>query len=258
MDQFFEYIDRYKFAILGTVLFHVFFFMTTNFVTVKHPYPLGTEEEEITEVEIEADEIELDEQLLEMLNRQNELNNTEVTNRVTDQNDSRERSNRNFSTQELDRQVEEEARRLEQQYMDEWAARHPDSDGVPEQDNSSETSTDDERENNDRSNPNDFNEEGDKSFAGPVMASFNLKNRNVHSLKVPGYTCNGAGVVVIDIKVDRAGDVKSVDFNASLSSGATECMIDKSKAYAKRARFSYSDDAGALQSGTITYRFQGQ
>lgn len=256
MDKFLDFIERHKFAIIGTVLFHVVFFMSTNFVTVQRPFHV---EEEITEVEIETDAIELDEELLEMLNRQNEMNHSEqLYNLAADENDTRERSYENFSTQELDQQVENEARDLERQYFEEWASTHPDSEGA---NNDSGTPEDNERENTSRNNdrgPGNVDNEGGNAFAGQVMVSFSLKDRKAHSLEIPGYTCNGSGTVVIDIKVDKAGNVKNTEFNSSLSKGATECMVEKAKRYAKRARFNYSESASGMASGTITYKFQGQ
>lgn len=258
MNRFLDYIERYKFAIIGTVLFHVMFFMTSNFVTVKTPYG---HTEEFEEIELDADAIEMDEEMLEMLeklNQQNEMNE-QLYNLAADQNDQRERSYENFSAQELDEQVEREARELEQQYFDDWAATHPDSDSPPPKDNRPNDAGENARENREKpDNNNNMDNEGSNAFAGPVMVSFNLKNRKAHSLANPGYTCNGAGTVVISIKVDKSGNVKSADFNSALSRGATECMILKATKYAKKSRFDYSQSASGLASGTITYKFQGQ
>ncbi len=258
MDQFLEYIERYKFAILGTVLFHVIFFMTTNFVTVDTPYGHAAEFEE---VELDADAIEMDEEMLEMLerlNQQNELQNEQLYNLTADQNDQRERSYENFSTQDLDEQVEREARELEQQFFDEWAATHPDSDGPPPRSTERNDESSTTRTNQNNSNNSNVDNSGDNAFAGQVMVEFNLKGRKAHSLDIPGYTCNGSGTVVIDIKVDKSGNVKSAELNSGLSRGATECMVLKAKRYAKKARFDYSKSASGLSSGTITYKFQGQ
>lgn len=255
MDQFLDYIERHKFAILGTILFHIIFFMSTNFVTIKRPFKI---EPDITEIEIDAEAIEIDEELLEMLNRQNELNhNEQLYNLAADANDSRERSYENFSTQELDEQVENEARNLEQQYFEEWASTHADEGGAQAtNDNGANESPNNEQP---RYNKNSaVDNEGGNAFAGQVMVSFSLKDRKAHALEVPGYTCYGSGTVVIDIKVDKTGVVKSAEYNPGLSSRATDCMIQKAKRYAKRARFDYSSSASGLASGTITYKFQGQ
>ena len=62
----------------------------------------------------------------------------------------------------------------------------------------------------------------------------------------------------MDIKVDKSGYVKDASYNSNMSSGATDCMIDKAKSYASIARFSFNSEGGLSQSGTITYKFIGQ
>lgn len=257
MDNFLTFIEKYKFAILGTVLFHVLIFMATNFATVERPFKIVFEDD-ITEIALETDEIEIDQDMLEMLNRQNQMNNEQLYNVVSDANDTRDRSYESFSTQDIDNEVENDARELERQYFEEWAATHPDDPGSASAVSVADNSNDTKSKNEGQRSDNSIDNSGSNAFAGPVMASFSLKGRNAHSLKVPGYTCNGAGTVVIDIKVDKNGNVKTADYNAGMSFGATECMISKSKSYAKRARFDFNGSAAALQNGTITYKFQGQ
>ncbi|NOQ70499.1 MAG: hypothetical protein GQ574_00770 [Crocinitomix sp.] len=259
MDRFLDYIERYKFAIIGTVFFHVLFFITTNFTTIRTPY--GHNSEQYEEIELDADAIEMDEEMMEMLerlNEQNELKSEQLYNLTADANDQRERSYENFSAQDLDAQVEREARELEQQFFDEWAATHPDSEDLPPRDNGDNDLSADNNKPNIDPNKSVTGDAGANAFAGQVMVEYSLKGRKHHSLEIPGYTCNGSGTVVIDIKVDKSGNVKSAEFNSSFSRGATECMILKSKRYAKKARFDYSQSASGLSSGTITYKFQGQ
>lgn len=260
MERFLDYIERYKFAIIGTVLFHVIFFMSSNMVTLDSPYHSRFEEgEDVTEIELAPDEIEIDPELLEMLNQQNQQNNSELYNLVADENDNRERSYENFSTQEMEQQVLDEARALEQQYFDEWAKTHGDGgEGTTGDSEPIEKKTNDTPPKRNEDQKTNISSGGDKAFAGQVMVSFNLKDRKAHSLKIPGYTCNGSGTIVIDIKVDKAGEVKSATFNPGMSQNANECMIQKSIEYAKKARFNLDAAAGGLASGTITYKFKGQ
>ncbi len=258
MDKFLDNIERYKFAIIGTALVHVLFFLTSNMVTLDSPYHSQFAEEEVTEIEIQSDEIELDPELLEMLNQQNQMNNQEMANIAADANDQREKSYENYSSQELEEQVLAEAKALEQKYFDEWANSHGEGQaGVkPEIEPKEETHTEKTTQTNAR--PSDLDNTGNKAYAGQVMLSYSLKNRNANSLKIPGYTCNGSGTVVIDIKVDKNGDVKSALFNPTLSQNVSECMIEKSLKYARMARFNYDASATGLAAGTITYKFQGQ
>ncbi|MDA7802961.1 hypothetical protein N8987_00100 [Crocinitomix sp.] len=259
MDKFLTYIERFKFAILGTVIFHFVVFMTSNFVTVDRAYNSQYAVEQPTEVELETDDMEIDEELLEMLNLQNQLNNAPLYNLTADQNDQRQKSYENFSTQELDEQIEKDARELEKQYFKEWAESHPKSEGASENSLSMENDNEKEPKPNQQNDlKNSVDNSGENAFAGRVMVSFNLKDRKAHSLKIPGYTCYGSGTVVVDIKVDKNGDVKSASYSPSKSSGATECMVQKAEGYARRARFDFSSDSGGMADGTITYIFQGQ
>ena len=88
------------------------------------------------------------------------------------------------------------------------------------------------------------------------MVSFNLSGRDAYSLPVPGYTCNGSGKVVIQIKVSASGDINETKFLPGKSPGATECMVSKAKRYAKKSRFNMG--GSGIQTGTITYTFKGQ
>ena len=92
------------------------------------------------------------------------------------------------------------------------------------------------------------------------MVSFNLKNRQPHQdnmwfIRNPGYTCNGNGIVVVDIKVNQSGNVTSVILNSNMSRNANSCMVEAGIKYAKMSRFKYSGSAAKIQAGTITYEF---
>lgn len=251
-----DFIERYKFAIIGTVLFHVGVFIYANFVTVKRPF--GVQEEQV-EMNIPLDDIPLDPEMMKIL----EINKTpgtdanqQVYNVTSDANDTREKSYDDFSTQEIDQQVLENTKALEQQYFNEWQSTH--GDGGQKNENSG-MDIQDRKENVNKQNPNNVDKsidtQGANSFAGDVMASFNLKDRKAHSLEKPGYTCNSAGTVTLEIKVGKDGDVQSVSYLPGASSNATDCMIQQSIKYAKRSRFNYSGTAPAVQTGTITYKF---
>ena len=84
--------------------------------------------------------------------------------------------------------------------------------------------------------------------------SYSLVDRNAYYLPPPIYTCEQGGKVVINIKVDKAGDVFEVSFNEKSSNTNDYCLIENAKAYALKANFSRSNKNGQL--GTITYLFQ--
>jgi hypothetical protein len=252
MDTFFDYIEKYKFAIIGTMVFHVAFFFYFNFKTIETPFKMPNPE---VEMSVPLDDIEFDPEIMEKLElTKNNQVSEEVYNVASDANDTREKSYENYSTQEMDAQVESDARNLEQQYFNEWAATHDSGDGV---DGSADIELD-KNQNNDKTNSVDksnIQTGGSNAFAGEVMVSYSLNKRDAHSLPKPGYTCNSTGTVVIDVKVDKSGSVKTASYNSGLSRSADECMISKSLRYAKKSRFNFSSSAPATQSGTITYKF---
>ena len=252
MDNLLIYIEKYKFAILGTVLFHVAFFFYFNFKTIERPFRLA---DPSIEVAVPLEDIEFDPEIMKKLElTKNNQVSEQVYNEAADANDTREKSYDNYSTQELDQEVESEAKDLEQQYFNEWASTHDNGDGS---NGSADIQVDKDKSQKNQNNIDKSNIKtgGSNSFAGEVMVSFNLKNRKAHSLPKPGYTCNSSGTVVIDIKVDKSGEVKSASLNSGLSSSADDCMIEKAIRYAKKSRFNFSSSAPATQEGTITYKF---
>ena len=257
MDTVFSYIEKYKFAIIGTILFHVIVFLATNFTTIQRPFhyvePAG-------QTDIPFEEIELDPEMMKLLEVEpKEKDNgapEEILNAASDENDSRNESDENFSTSQIDAEVMNDAKSLEQQYFSEWASTHNDQ-GNKTADIEIDEQKNDEKKNN--SGPdNTIDKGGDHKAAGDVLVSYNLKNRKAHSLPKPGYTCNRSGTVKLDIKVSQDGEIKSVSFNSSESSNADECMVQQAIRFAKRSRFDFSSSAPSSQSGTITYKFVGQ
>ncbi|AZQ60132.1 hypothetical protein EJ994_15485 [Maribacter sp. MJ134] len=84
--------------------------------------------------------------------------------------------------------------------------------------------------------------------------SYSLVERNSYKLPPPIYTCIEGGKVVINIKVDKYGNVTEADFNEKSSGTSNGCLVDNAITYALRAKFSASDKT--TQKGTITYLFQ--
>lgn len=246
-----NFVEKYKFAIIGTVLFHVGVFIYTNFVTVQRPFRLVEPE---IEVNIPLDDVMLEPEVMKILELNKNNASQEVYNVTSDANDTRDKSYENFSTQEIDEQVEANAKALEQQYFDEWAGTHGDK-GDKASMNIDDKKDKQQQTNQNNIDKNSIDNSGSNAFAGDVMASFDLKDRKAHALEKPGYTCNSAGTVTLEIKVDKNGVVKDVSYLAASSYNATDCMIQQSIKYAKRSRFNYSASAPAIQTGTITYKF---
>ena len=252
-----DFIEKYKFAIIGTLLFHVAVFAYTNFSTLKRPYKQPDPDIEIA---MPLEDIIVDPEMMEMLDmKDQQLSNQEITNTATDENDEREMSFEEFSRNNIDESVNKSVEELEQEYKDYWASRHEGQEpsGGDVQDPDDEVEEPNINNNTNQNNQSNTNT-SDKAFAGRAIVRYNLPNRKEFSLPAPGYLCKGAGLVVINIKVDRNGTVKSTSYNSTSSKSATDCMIEMAEKYAKKSRFNLDNSAASMQDGTITYEFLGQ
>ena len=147
MDTILRYIEKYQYAIIATLLFHVAIFIGTNFSTVKSAIYIEHE----LEGDIPFDEIEMTPEMMELLEIMPKLTDAppqDILNTGSDENDTREASSENFSTSKIDEDVLSEAKNLEKQYFEEWASTHKDD---PSKLN---TSIDDEREDKNRDKNN--------------------------------------------------------------------------------------------------------
>lgn len=75
----------------------------------------------------------------------------------------------------------------------------------------------------------------------------------VNDFPNPVYTCDAIGTIVINIEVDKEGNVKHTSFNQASSTSYNKCLIDNALEYAKQAKFS---QGSRIQIGTITYHYQ--
>jgi hypothetical protein len=99
----------------------------------------------------------------------------------------------------------------------------------------------------------------DTRARGRVLVEFSLTDplRLRDGLPVPGYRCEKFGIVVIDITVNRNGDVVSAKVNNGQSDGDL-CMRETALDYAMRSRFNIDTSAPEKHYGTITYTFVAQ
>lgn len=96
-------------------------------------------------------------------------------------------------------------------------------------------------------------ERRDRKVKGRVTVSFSLSNpvRTSRRLVIPAYQCEGGGEVVVDVAVNRAGEVVA----AKAASGGDDCMRETALRAARGSLFNIDDSAPARQHGTITYIF---
>ena len=100
---------------------------------------------------------------------------------------------------------------------------------------------------------------GDSRAKGRVMVEFSLVDptRSRVELPTPGYKCERFGSVVVDITVNRNGEVVAAKVNGALSD-SDPCMEETALTFAKKSRFNIDLSAPERHTGTITYTFIAQ
>jgi len=88
--------------------------------------------------------------------------------------------------------------------------------------------------------------------------SFSLAGRNPLSLPKPAYNYQVEGKVVVEVTVDRTGNVVSANPGVRGSTTLNEYLLSAAKKAALKAKFDTKSNAPAIQKGTITYHFMLQ
>jgi len=86
--------------------------------------------------------------------------------------------------------------------------------------------------------------------------SYSLGNRGFQSLPKPEYKYQVEGKVVVEISVDRSGNVTQADAGVKGSTTLDGNLLKLARDAAMKAKFNRSDDAPLLQKGKITYIFR--
>lgn len=92
---------------------------------------------------------------------------------------------------------------------------------------------------------------------GDLHGGISLKGRKSTSLPPPKF-CNEKGNVIIDITVDRAGNVVDAKYHRDGSTITDNCSIDNAKRAARLSKFNGDPNADELQYGSINYVFTVQ
>lgn len=97
--------------------------------------------------------------------------------------------------------------------------------------------------------------------AGKVTAEYDLEGRKALNLDIPGYRCEGGGVVRLAIVVSPGGDVLETSVMSIASEGGEAmsiCLEAEALLSVRKCRFQSRADAPRRQAGTLTYRFISQ
>lgn len=92
---------------------------------------------------------------------------------------------------------------------------------------------------------------------GDLHGGISLKGRKSTSLPPPKF-CNEKGNVIIDITVDRNGNVVDAKYHRDGSTITDNCSIDNAKRAARLSKFNSDAQADELQYGSINYVFTVQ
>ncbi|MCX6200164.1 MAG: hypothetical protein NTY88_13260 [Bacteroidetes bacterium] len=92
---------------------------------------------------------------------------------------------------------------------------------------------------------------------GDLKAGISLKGRKSASLPPPKF-CQEKGNVIIDITVDRVGNVVDAKYHREGSTITDNCSIQNAKTAALKSKFNADSQADDLQYGSINYVFTVQ
>lgn len=168
--------------------------------------------------------------------------NQEITHQASDQNQQERQENLN---RELDEIFDRNSASREESSEKETASE------------TGEFNTGTSSQNNEASQGTDVLEETSEQ-AGRLRnssISYSLRGRNAIHIPNPIYTCDRAGKIVVNIRVDAEGRVLETSINKASSTSTNQCLTEKAMEYAAGARFSKLVSR-ENQPGTITFLFQ--
>ena len=90
------------------------------------------------------------------------------------------------------------------------------------------------------------------------LPSFSLAGRGYLTLPTPKYNSQAEGKVVVEITVDRNGNVVKANPILKGSTVQDDKLFEAAKDAAMKAKFNVKNDAPPYQTGTITYNFRLQ
>lgn len=101
------------------------------------------------------------------------------------------------------------------------------------------------------------NREGGSAGGGEGI-SYSLGGRTALSLPLPDFTKQKSGRVVVEVTVDRNGNVTAVRGGVRGSTTYDTVLVTAAENAARKAKFDLSPNAPSYQTGTITYVFKLQ
>jgi TonB family protein len=268
-----EYIKKHKTGIIGTIIFHIIIgaiFMIFGYST---PLPLPDEEgilinfgdsdEGFGQVEPQYSESAQEESSEESQESIPETSSSEsddgsITQDYEDAPAVKEQGEKKEETKETETEkIKEETPEVkEERTVNENAlfpGRNRNSDN-----NSSEGETEGQGNQGSTTGSVDSKNHTGGESMGTNGTSFSLAGRNPESLPKPEYKYQIEGKVVVEITVDKNGNVTDAVPGVKGSTTLDANLLSAAKKAALKAKFDKKPDAPAYQKGTITYFFRLQ
>ncbi len=104
-------------------------------------------------------------------------------------------------------------------------------------------------------NSNNYGQGGSGNGNQGSGVSFSLSGRTASSLPKPRYPGDDEGVVVVQITVDKFGNVTAAEPGTRGTTIMNKRFWEEARQAALKAKFNSDNSAAAYQQGTITYRF---
>ncbi len=95
-------------------------------------------------------------------------------------------------------------------------------------------------------------------YQGPTTVHYHLEGRSKRYLPVPVYMCPNSGKVVVNIRVNKRGQVIYTSINEEKTDVSDECLFEVALRYAERSVFTADLNGPSKQYGYISYQFQSQ
>ena len=237
-------------AIIVSLIAHIFILFVTQMLTQDH----RVAEEEVIYEELAMDMLR-EEPLPEEPEQQQVPRNGELKNLVANENSERSsdaRSYRGMSSSQMKEQVYNDLKNMEAEEFAKLKGGEPDYTVANKSQGQGKSSSEPKKSDMDWYREQKQN----KSYSGPVTASFNMAGRDPLDNPIPTYRCKTNGTVVVNVSIDELGKVIDARINESASS-PNECLRAESEKYARKWRFDYSSRS-RKQDGTITFTFSAQ
>jgi outer membrane biosynthesis protein TonB len=97
---------------------------------------------------------------------------------------------------------------------------------------------------------------GSGTGSGTGSGNYQLGNRKALSKPQPNYTCNEQGVVVVQIHVDKNGNVIEAQAGVRGTTNSARCLLEQAEIAAKKTKWESDSDAPTQQIGKIIYNFK--